>query len=271
VALGRQGRRPEDHRPARGWIAASGWSRSSCRAAPSASLDPRPALPPLDEKAAVVEAMFDRIAPRYDLLNRLLTLRLDQRWRRVVVRHACIGAGDVVVDLGCGTGDMCTLAAAAGAQVIGVDFAFGMLTAARRRGLPADLVRADAGTLPLPAACASVITSAFALRNFVSIPQVLAEAARVLRPGGRLALLEVDEPSSAFARWGHELYFRRLVPLIGGLLSDRAAYAYLPQSTAYLPPTPELLRLITAAGFREAVKRPLSGGIAQLLFAVRCP
>jgi demethylmenaquinone methyltransferase/2-methoxy-6-polyprenyl-1,4-benzoquinol methylase len=144
-----------------------------------------------------------------------------------------------------------------------------MLGAARRRGLATALVRADAGALPLPPGCASVITSAFALRNFVSIPHVLAEAARVLRPGGRLALLEVDEPAGAVWRWGHQLYFRRLVPFIGGLLSDRAAYAYLPQSTAYLPPTPELLRLVTAAGFHGAVKRPLSGGIAQLIFAIR--
>jgi len=227
-------------------------------------------LPPPAEKAAVVEAMFDRIAPRYDLLNRLLTLRLDQRWRRMVVRHAGIGAGDVVVDLGCGTGDMCTLATAAGARVIGVDFAAVMLLTARRRGRPGDLVRADAGALPFPSACASVITSAFALRNFVSISRVLAEAARVLRPGGRLALLEVDAPAGALARRGHELYFRRLVPLIGGLLCDRAAYAYLPQSTAYLPATPELLQLVTDAGFRDAVKRPLTGGIAQLICAVRC-
>jgi demethylmenaquinone methyltransferase/2-methoxy-6-polyprenyl-1,4-benzoquinol methylase len=226
-------------------------------------------LPPLAEKAAVVEAMFDRIAPRYDLLNRVLTLRLDQRWRRAMVRRARIGQGDVVVDLGCGTGDLCALAASAGAQVIGVDFAARMLVEARRRGLRAPLVRADAGTLPLPTASASVIVSAFALRNFVSIPQVLSEAARVLQPGGRLALLEVDEPSGWLTRWGHELYFRRLVPFIGGLLSDRAAYAYLPQSTAYLPPAPQLLQLVTDAGFRDVTKHPLSGGIAQLIVAVR--
>jgi len=226
-------------------------------------------LPPLTEKAAVVEAMFDRIAPRYDLLNRLLTLRLDQRWRRVLVRQVGIGRDDLVVDLGCGTGDLCALAAAAGARVIGVDSAARMLVEARRCGLLAPLVRADAGILPLPQATASVVVSAFALRNFVSIPQVLSEAARVLRPGGRLALLEVDEPSGRVTRWGHELYFRRLVPFIGGLLSDRAAYAYLPQSTAYLPPAPQLLGLVNEAGFRAVRKHPLSGGIAQLIVAIR--
>jgi demethylmenaquinone methyltransferase/2-methoxy-6-polyprenyl-1,4-benzoquinol methylase len=213
--------------------------------------------------------MFDRIAPRYDLLNRLLTLRLDQRWRAALVRRAAIGQRDVVVDIGCGTGDLCVLAAAAGARVIGVDFAAGMLAAARRRGVAVPLVRADAARLPLPAASASVVTSAFALRNFVSIPQVLSEAARVLQPGGRLALLEVDQPAGTLARWGHELYFKRIVPLVGALLSDRAAYDYLPRSAAYLPPEPQLLSIIAAAGFWDVIKRPLSGGVAQLIIAMR--
>ncbi len=226
-------------------------------------------LPHGAEKAATVQAMFDRIAPRYDLLNRLLTLHLDQRWRAALIRHAAVQARDVVVDLGCGTGDLCVLAAATGAQVIGIDFAAAMLAQARRRGLRTALLRADAGRLPLPAACATVITSAFALRNFVSIPIVLSEAARVLRPAGRLALLEVDEPASRVARWGHEVYFRRLVPLIGAVFSDADAYAYLPQSTAYLPPAPKLLAAITAAGFHGVVKRPLSAGVAQLITAVR--
>jgi demethylmenaquinone methyltransferase/2-methoxy-6-polyprenyl-1,4-benzoquinol methylase len=226
-------------------------------------------LPPSAKKAAVVEAMFDRIAPRYDLLNRLLTLRLDQRWRAALVRRAAISQRDVVVDIGCGTGDLCVLAAAAGARVIGVDFATGMLAAARRRGVAVPLVRADAARLPLPAASVSVVTSAFALRNFVSIPQVLSEAARVLQPGGRLALLEVDRPAGTLTRWGHELYFKRIVPLVGALLSDRDAYDYLPRSAAYLPPEPQLLSIIAAAGFWDVIKRPLSGGVAQLIIAMR--
>lgn len=226
-------------------------------------------LPDAASKAAVVEAMFDRIAPRYDLMNRLLTFGLDQRWRKATIHGAGIGPADVVVDLGCGTGDLCALAAAAGARVIGVDVAARMLAAARRGAVAAQLVRADAGTLPLPTGCASVVVCGFALRNFVSIPRVLGEAARVLRGGGRLALLEVDVPASRLARWGHSLYFQRIVPLVGAVLADRTAYRYLPRSTAYLPAPNELLRLVADAGFADVKRLQLSAGIAQLITATR--
>jgi demethylmenaquinone methyltransferase/2-methoxy-6-polyprenyl-1,4-benzoquinol methylase len=226
-------------------------------------------LPVGGEKAIFVRAMFDRIAPRYDLLNRCFSLRLDQYWRRVTIRTIAVSAQDTVVDLACGTGDLSELTAQTGAQVVGVDFAYNMLIGARQRHIPALFVHADALCTPLPTAWASVVLSGFALRNFVSIPAVAREAARLLKPGGRLAFLEVDTPANLLLRWGHQVYFTRIVPFLGSLLSDRQAYAYLPESVSYLPEDPELLRIIEAAGFRQVTKQRLSGGIAQLVTAVR--
>lgn len=226
-------------------------------------------LPAAPEKAAVVQAMFDRIAPRYDLLNRLMTFRLDQRWRRLALRLAVVSPADVLVDIGCGTGDMCALAAETGARVIGVDFAAGMLAGAQRRAIPASLLRADGCAVPLRTGAATVVTSAFVLRNLVSIPAFLDEAARLLVRGGRLVLLEVDAPRSALVRFGHAVYFHRIVPAIGALISDRDAYRYLPDSTAYLPDEQRLHAMITTAGFTNITKHRLGGGAAQLLIARR--
>jgi len=226
-------------------------------------------LPAPDEKARAVREMFDRIAPSYDRLNRILTLNLDRRWRARATAAAGIGRGSVVVDVACGTGDFCALAGAAGARVVGVDFAMGMLAGARRRGVPALLVRGDAARLPVRDAVADAVTCGFALRNFVAIPPFLAEAARVLKPGGRLVVLEVGEPRNALLRLGHRLYVHRVVPLVGGLLADRRAYAYLPQSASYLPPPDGLRALVRDAGFRDVATHALGAGAAQMLLAVR--
>jgi demethylmenaquinone methyltransferase/2-methoxy-6-polyprenyl-1,4-benzoquinol methylase len=224
-------------------------------------------LPDPDAKAAVVREMFDRIAPRYARLNTILTFGLDRGWRRAAIAAAGVRPGDLVVDVGCGTGDLAALAAAAGARVIGVDVAPIMLAHARGRG--AALLRADAAALPLRGATAHAVTCGFALRNVVAIPPVLAEAARVLRPGGRLALLEVAAPSSGALGWGHRLYFNHVVPRLGALLSDRRAYAYLPASTAYLPPESVFRRLIEDAGFVDVRQRRLGAGSVQLVWASR--
>ena len=226
-------------------------------------------LPDDTEKAAVVRAMFDRIAPRYDVLNRLISLWLDQGWRRSAVRAAELGAGDRVIDLGCGTGDLSALASQTGAWVVGVDFAAQMLAGARRRRIRADWVQSDAGRLPFPSAWASAVVSGFALRNFVSIAAVLAESARVLQAGGRLVLIEVDTPTNGLMRRAHSLYFNRIVPRLGALLSDAAAYDYLPRSVSYLPNSQELRRLIETAGFERVSKQRLCGGVAQIVRAVR--
>lgn len=230
---------------------------------------PTSPLPSDADKASVVRAMFDRIAPRYDLLNRLLSFRLDQSWRRETIRALALSPTDVVLDVACGTGDLSELAARTGARVIGVDFSGNMLVAARQRNIPAEFVQADASRLPFRSGAASAFVSGFALRNFVSIPAVLQEAARVVAPGGRVAFLDVDTPRHPLVRWGHGVYFNRLVPLLGALLSDAWAYSYLPRSVAYLP-EPEIMRgMFESAGFRNVTRRQLSGGIAQLLTAVR--
>jgi demethylmenaquinone methyltransferase/2-methoxy-6-polyprenyl-1,4-benzoquinol methylase len=230
------------------------------------AIDP---LPPLEEKGARVRAMFDRIAPRYDALNRLLSAGLDQRWRRAALERVSVGEGDRVVDLACGTGDLAELSTARGAQVIGVDFAFEMLGAARRRGIRAAFLQGDGEALPLRDEWATVVTCGFALRNFVSLPLIFREIARVLEPGGRVAFIEVDRPRPALIRFAHALYFDRIVPMVGGLLSDRSAYAYLPKSTVYLPPTTELLGLLEDAGFEQVERQSLLFGAAQIVTGIR--
>jgi len=223
-------------------------------------------LPQGEEKARVVEDMFDRIAPRYDLLNRLLTFRMDVAWRRTAVNSLQLVAGARVLDLACGTGDLCRTLEAAGYQAIGVDFSAGMLAAAHT---DTPLVRADAMRLPFPDNALDGLTCGFALRNFVDLAPVLAECARVLRPRGRMALVDVGEPTSAPARAVHHLWFRRVVPFVGGLLSDRSAYAYLPASTAYLPARPQLLAMVGGAGFEDVSHRTLGAGAAQLITGTR--
>ena len=227
---------------------------------------PPAALPRPEDKARVVEDMFDRIAPRYDLLNRVLTLRMDVGWRRAAVRALRLPAGARVLDVACGTGDLCRDLQRAGYRAIGTDFSAGMLAVAHT---DAPLVRADAARLPLPDGAVDGITCGFALRNFVDLGAVLTECARVLRPGGRIALVDVSEPTSAPARAVHGFWFRRVVPFVGGLLSDRRAYAYLPASTAYLPPRAQLLEMVRGAGVAAVTHRSLGAGAAQLVSGTR--
>ena len=227
-------------------------------------------LPSGAAKRRAVREMFDAIAPRYDLVNRVMTLRLDVAWRRRTARELALPAGSRVADLACGTGDLCRELARLGHRPVGIDFSMGMLRAAdslSRSG--AALVNADVLELPLPDGALDGATCGFALRNLTAIPPLFAELARVLRPGGRIGLLEVDAPRNPVLRWGHGLYFGRIVPLIGAVLSDRDAYRYLPESVAYLPSPDELLGGLRSAGFTDVRRRTLSAGIAQLIVATR--
>lgn len=223
-------------------------------------------LPQGEAKVRAVRDMFDAIAPRYDLVNRLMTFRLDVRWRRRAVARMALPAGATIVDLACGTGDLCRDLVKVGHHPIGLDMSYGMLAAARTS---APLVNGDALAMPFADASVDGLTCGFALRNFMDLGPMLAETARIVRPEGRIALLEVATPPNPVMRFGHGIYFGHVVPRIGALLSDADAYRYLPKSVAYLPETPDLLAMVADAGFDRVSRVELSGGIAQLITATR--
>ncbi len=210
--------------------------------------------------------MFDTIAPRYDLMNRLMTFGLDKAWRRTTVDALGLPGGALVLDLACGTGDLSRLCLRRGYRVVGTDLSAGMLAA---NGAATPLVEADGSALPFAAGAFDGLVCGYALRNFTDLAATLAESARVLRAGGRLAVLEVDAPASRLWRAGYDVWFTRAVPALGAALSDQEAYRYLPQSVAYLPPAPTLRRMLLEAGFSAVGVRPLAGGLSQLVVATR--
>jgi len=218
------------------------------------------------DKAVAVRAMFDRIAPRYDLVNRVMTLRLDVAWRRRAVAALELPPGSVVVDIATGTGDLCTDLQSAGHRPLGIDYSLGMLMA---RTTSAPVLLGDALAMPLPAGSVDGATCGFALRNFVDLVGFFGELARVVRDGGRIALLDASRPEGRLARAGHAAYFGWLVPRIGALMSDRDAYRYLPRSLSYLPEPPEMLAALEQAGFADLDRRLLTMGAAQLITATR--
>jgi demethylmenaquinone methyltransferase / 2-methoxy-6-polyprenyl-1,4-benzoquinol methylase len=226
----------------------------------------RTRLPTGEEKTRRVRAMFDTIAPRYDLMNRLMTFGLDQVWRRTTVAALGLPAGARVLDLACGTGDLCRAARRLGYAVVGADLSAGML-AANVTATP--LVEADGSRLPFATAAFDGLVCGYALRNFTDLGGTLSECARVVRPGGRVAVLEVDAPSAGLWRAGYDLWFTRAVPRVGALVSDREAYAYLPASVDYLPAAPFLRRMFIDAGFSAVGIRALAGGLSQLVVATR--
>jgi len=214
----------------------------------------------------MVRSMFDAIAPRYDLVNRIMTLGLDQGWRRSTVSALALPRDSVVVDLACGTGDLSAMAMAAHYRVIGADLSWGMLSA-NATGTP--LLQCEARSLPMISGSVDGVLCGYALRNFTDLGASLREMARILRPGGRISVLEVATPPAGLLRSGYRVWFEHVVPLLGGLLSDADAYRYLPASTAYLPNEAGLRSLFFNAGFSTIGRRLLHGGLSQLLIATR--
>lgn len=226
----------------------------------------RPKLPSGDEKEKFVQQMFDQISPKYDLVNRIMTFNIDQFWRKEALRQLNLPSKSMILDLACGTGDFIKLAKAQGYLSIGTDFSMGMLT---HSGLSENLVASDGLNLAFTNNSFDGATCGFALRNFKELPPVFQELARVLKPKGRVSLLEVAEPKSKIFRAGHRMYFNKVVPIIGGILSTADAYRYLPASVSYLPSATELIEMLEMSGFEDVQRTLLWTGAAQLITATK--
>jgi demethylmenaquinone methyltransferase / 2-methoxy-6-polyprenyl-1,4-benzoquinol methylase len=209
-----------------------------------------------------VRSMFDRIAPVYDAMNRTMTAGLDRRWRRFTA-EAVVRPGDAVLDACCGTGDLAVAATRAGGRVTGLDFSEPMLERARRKAPELEWVRGDLLELPFAAESFDAATVGFGVRNVDDLERALSELRRVLRPGGRLAILEITRPRGPLAPF-YRLWFDGVVPLLGKLLPGGSAYTYLPASVRRFPGPPELARMIEAAGFHNVRVRLFAGGIVAL-------
>jgi demethylmenaquinone methyltransferase/2-methoxy-6-polyprenyl-1,4-benzoquinol methylase len=209
-----------------------------------------------------VRSMFDRIAPVYDAMNRTMTAGLDRRWRRLTA-ESVVRRGDDVLDACCGTGDLAIAASRAGGHVTGLDFSEPMLERARRKAPELDWIRGDLLELPFDAGSFDAATVGFGVRNVDDLRRALAELRRVLRPGGRVAILEITRPRGPLAPF-YRLWFDGVVPLLGKLLPGGSAYTYLPASVRRFPGPAELAEMIEAAGFSDVHVRLFAGGIVAL-------
>jgi demethylmenaquinone methyltransferase/2-methoxy-6-polyprenyl-1,4-benzoquinol methylase len=212
---------------------------------------------------ASVRTMFDRIAPVYDVMNRAMTAGLDQRWRTLAA-EAAVTPGDRVLDACCGTGDLALADLRAGAGVVvGVDFSEPMLERARRKSTAIEWVRGDVLALPFPDGSFDAATVGFGVRNVDDLEAGLRELRRVVRPGGRLAVLEITRPRGLLRPF-FRLWFDGLVPLAGRVLPGGEAYAYLPASVRRFPGPEDLAAALVRSGFARVRFRTLAGGIVAL-------
>ena len=209
-----------------------------------------------------VRTMFDRIAPVYDLMNRVMTAGLDGRWRRLTA-EAAVRRGDRVLDACCGTGDLALADERAGGRVVGLDFSERMLERARRKSASVEWVRGDLLELPFEDASFDAATVGFGVRNVADLERSLRELRRVLRPGGLLGILEITKPRGPL-RLFYRLWFDGIVPLLGKLLRGGSAYTYLPASVRRFPGPDDLAALLERAGFADVSFRLLAGGIVAL-------
>lgn len=236
-----------------------------------------PYLPEIDEKKKFVKRMFDAVAPRYDLLNHLLSLGIDIYWRKRMLKLINFRMNPRLVDLATGTGDVALMALEAGAKkVVGVDLSVGMLNLGQKKIRRHDaedqvwMVAGDAEMLPLPSAYSDAVTIAFGIRNVADIPAALKEMARVLDESGVVVILEFSRPRLIGFRQLYNLYFLRVLPWIGSLISsDKKAYHYLPHSVMHFPEREAFARLMEDAGFTHVRHFDMTFGIVTLYCGIK--
>lgn len=209
-----------------------------------------------------VRRMFDRIAPVYDVMNRVMTVGLDRRWRRFTA-EATVRPGDAVLDACCGTGDLAVACARVGGRVTGLDFSAPMLERARRKAPDLEWIEGDLLALPFADASFDAATVGFGVRNVEDLPRALAELRRILPPGGQLGVLEITRPRGVLAPF-YRFWFDGVVPVLGKLLPGGSAYTYLPASVRRFPGPEELGELIETAGFHRVRIRLFAGGIVAV-------
>jgi demethylmenaquinone methyltransferase/2-methoxy-6-polyprenyl-1,4-benzoquinol methylase len=210
-----------------------------------------------------VQRMFDRIAPVYDAMNRVMTAGLDRRWRAITLDQVGVQQGDRLLDVCCGTGDLAIGAHARGAYVTGLDFSAQMLERARRKQPAIEWVQGDALALPFEDASFDEATVGFGVRNVSDLAGGLRELRRVLKPGGRVGILEITTPTGVLAPF-YRVWFDRVVPLLGKVLPGGAAYTYLPASVRRFPGPGALADLLAESGFAAVRYRTFAGGIVAL-------
>jgi demethylmenaquinone methyltransferase/2-methoxy-6-polyprenyl-1,4-benzoquinol methylase len=207
--------------------------------------------------------MFDRIAPVYDAMNRVMTAGLDRRWRAITLDTVAVGADDRVLDVCCGTGDLAIGARKRGARVTGLDFSEAMLERARRKDGQVEWVQGDALALPFGDASFDAATVGFGVRNVADLDAGLRELRRVLHEGGRVGILEITTPTGGLAPF-YKVWFDRVVPLLGKVLPGGSAYTYLPASVRRFPQPDVLADRLRDAGFANVRYRLFAGGIVAL-------
>ena len=224
-------------------------------------------------KKEKIEKLFDKIAPDYDKLNHILSLNIDKGWRSKAVREIIDKDTPLnILDVACGTGDFTieiAKKAAAGSKMTGIDLSEGMMSIGREKlaaaGIEATLEQGDCEALKYSEGTFDRISVGFGVRNFENLPTGLKEMHRVLKPGGKLVILELSVPSNAFIRWCYKLYFLKILPVIGGLISgERGAYEYLPASVLHFPAPDKFQAMLREAGFAEVKHKALTLGICRM-------